>query len=702
MTQWKVKLTNQWDGKVEPFWNDRLSLWGVHEKGSISILRYIDGRNIGAIPLRLKPKEELLTCKWEPDDGDLFAVALKSGSIRIYKGRQDVEGSNELDGADIVGTIVLGRENWFTMEQFVWNRIKWTSNEPFKGDFDCVISNWLPKLTEMNISPQGKLTCSPLECEGPEWNIGLSENESNMFLTYDNSTRKVVLSIDGTFNFRYGEKNKFPSKITKILPGNKSNYVFLNDEDWQLQTIKLEFTESHQMHELMKSCSQVQFLIKYIKENHKVIALKLMEPHANFIQGLFPDEQVSNLLRAIKDVFYFGHSDEKSIESWLMLKVGRHGINVWKQRNHLFWSSTQGFLVTCMIPACERLVVAVKRLQGLIKSLKLTVFSLDDDEYLATTEVQELLDMSLEVLKEFVAKVEHFHIGEKMSLDGLTWIEYIMEHMLHTEDETSNSNGQDGLSAEDNEVTENYPRDHYSIQLFLQEYIIPSQTYNWIKASFPSKLEALARQFDLVQKNYTAKWIKKLIRVAGPIRKLKSIVGYRLEDAIVLGDSIYMICSKSNDKSSSGQDQAQGNEQKEADQSIDNETLKDVIFTLFQYDTSTRELTKQEIPSPNPFSCITCIKFVPGEATRFLVLADDGEIWKYSAAYSVITGVKNSNRITICKDPNIIMEPLDLEVTKKNRAINNKFVVHSEMAVSILYPASEVSGPRCRLAVQTI
>ncbi|AET39363.1 anaphase promoting complex subunit 4 Ecym_4300 [Eremothecium cymbalariae DBVPG len=712
MTQWKVKLTKQWDGLVDPFWNDRLSLWGIHEKGNVNIFRYIDGRKMGSIPLRLKSNEEILTCQLEPNDGDLFAVVLRSGSVKVYKGRQDVDSSDPTDGADMVGTIVLGRGEWFNMEQFVWNRIKWKSRGAFKGDFDTVLTQWLPKLTEMNVSPQGKLTCTPLEFEGPEWNASLSENESNMFLTYDNATRKVMVSIDGTFNFRYGEKNKFPTKVTNILSGNANNYVFLNDEDWQLQIIKLEFTESHQMHELMKCCSQIQFLMKYLRDNHKIIGVKLMEPHATFINSLFPDEQASRLLKGLKDVFYLGYSAEKNIENWFTLKLGRHGISIWKQRNHLFWSSSQGILVTCMIPACERLIVAVKRLQGLIKSLKLNIFGLDDDEELIAPEVDELLQMGLDTLTEIVKQVEKFHIGENMSIDGLTWIEYMIDSLLRgEEDDGNNSNGQDCALSNDVDALDTYPKEHYSTQLFLNNFVLPTQTYKWIKNDFPNKLESLIRQFDLVQKNYTAKWIKKMIKVSGPIRKLRSITGQRLKDAIMDGDVIYMICSKSSSTTSQGTDQDQSREQiqeqddhQEVDQEQDQLQDQDEEFTIIQYDSTSKELTKQLIPLPETLSSIVSIKFVPGEPGRFLMLTEDGYLRRYLVNYSSSLGIKDPSRITIYNDLKILMEPSTLELLNKNAA-ENRMIVHSDMAVTILSSFTNEQGvlephtSYCQLAV---
>ncbi|AGO13941.1 AaceriAGR078Cp [[Ashbya] aceris (nom. inval.)] len=713
MTQWKVKLTKQWDGKLEPFWNDRLSLWGVLEKEALSIFRYIDGRRVGAIPLRLRQNEELLRCQWEPDDGELFAVALRSGSVKIYRGRLDPEGTEGTEGAELVGTVVLGRGDSFQMEQFVWNRIKWRVKEPFCGEFDSPLVQWLPRLTEMSVSAQGKLMCTPLGYEGPEWNAGLAPDESNMFLTFDNNTRKVVLSIDGTFNFRYGEKSKFPTKVTSILPGNENNYVFINDEDWQLQVIRLEFTEYHQVRELMKCCSQIQFLMKYIRDNHRIMGTKLMEPHATFTGSLFPEEQFTKFMKGLKDVFYLGYSDEKSVENWFTLKLGRHGTAIWKQRNHLFWSSSQGFLVTCMIPACERLIVSAKRLLGLVKSLKLSVFGLDDDNELTAVEVQDLLQMSLSLLRGLVEQVEQFHVGENVSKDGLAWVEYMMDSLLRNEEEDAhNLNGQDGLFSSDLDPQEVYPKEHYSVQLFLNEYIIPKKPYNWIKRDFPNQLEALMRQFDLVQKNYTAKWIKKLIKVPGPVRKLKSLVGHRLEDALVDGDIIYMICSKPSPRRPDldGDVECSSSRESELQQSIgklSEETQMEGhsrTFTLVQYDVSSKELTRQPIPPPTTRAIIASIKFVPGESSRFLMLTEDGQVRRYLVGYSGAADVKNSARITIYNDFKVIMEPAALDMTNKKHC-KNHMIVHSDMAVTILSPVpvetpADTNAGHCQLVVQ--
>ena len=298
-----------------------------------------------------------------------------------------------------------------------------------------------------------------------------------------------MVAIDGQLSLR------FPSGIRnvhKILPQGGSGSFLAVGKDGTLQWVTLKFLECALMRELVKSSGQIRFLCRYLAENVSLCHTELIEPYRVFLTRLMGAYEGDDLATRLRDILLTGYIPD-DLEEWLCNSVGDKNYKRWKQLSTRMYGDLNNVLTLAVVPACERLILAAERMQGIHKSLKLQRFCKDYAGELTTVELQTLIS-ECQTLLEFT-----LNLITELNRDAAlhqVFAEWFYDVVMETVDEDYKRPSRDGI-----------PLDSYGLDQYLSYCWQSSETIQRFETSLPELAARPGVSAALLDRKYTREWL---------------------------------------------------------------------------------------------------------------------------------------------------------------------------------------------------
>ncbi|KAG0674724.1 hypothetical protein C6P41_002782 [Kluyveromyces marxianus] len=340
----------------------------------------------------------------------------------------------------------------------------------------------------------------------------------DVFASIDAKTNKLVLSIEGTLNIKLGDKLKLPKDINRLMRVSLGKFLCMNKAS-QYQIVNLTFLQDQNFYKLIKTTQEYGALMKYLKQLHRHIGMKLVDPYFQFVDTLWKEAH----RKALQELFYVGITDPESMQELHEIQLQSFRIEKWQSLSMNLCSNSISLIVSCMLPLLERMVVLAATIEALCEAI--TLISFPEEKGFTS----ELRQHTLRMLKSLRAQTAELMKVKKSHNVGFEWIQVITERLSKMEKDrrqtsssspattgvsgpngNSNSAGRSGGTTESSASLKK--RLYLStVEDFLTSDMVPQNQYEWVKNTFPREFIQTQTEFDRIMRDYTLRWLKKQI-----------------------------------------------------------------------------------------------------------------------------------------------------------------------------------------------
>lgn len=325
----------------------------------------------------------------------------------------------------------------------------------------------------------------------------------DLFITVDHKTNKLIISIEGTLNIKVGDKVKLPKDANKIIRISNGKYLCFN-KSFEFQIIDLTFLQDQNTYKMIKATQEYSILLKYLKQLHRHMGMKLTEPYFQYIDDLLKDSHKA----AIKDLFYMGVSNTEMMEELKDTQLQKFRLDKLKAMSSELCDSSIGLIVSCMSPLLERMVVLGATIESLCEAITWIKFPED-------TFSSDIRQQGMALLESMNSQIPTIIDIKRSHKAGFVWLQALSEKLAADTEPQDHSDNSDYksmfiVSAESaNDLMQR--ADLARIEMFLTKDLEPTSQFEWVKNKFPSMILKLQGAFDSLMKDYTLRWLKKQI-----------------------------------------------------------------------------------------------------------------------------------------------------------------------------------------------
>ncbi|SCU87228.1 LAFA_0E05490g1_1 [Lachancea sp. 'fantastica'] len=334
-------------------WNPQLALYLVVTGKTITVNRQIDDQRVATVVL--KDVDQVFAYQWDQETGKRFAVFYRNGIVKIY--------DCTTAGGQLQKVVNITETQNKALSSAVWARVAWETFSDTYAVLNVDVAALMPDMVRI-VRDSKQVSMAPM---GP-WGPDLSVPEASVILAHSQEDRCYLLTVDDLVTVRFSSEI---DQMCKILPPRSKHGPFVGvARDGTLEHIRLQLTEVPLMRELVKNSGYVRFLCDYLADHISVCKSDLIDPFAQFLARLKSAYSGSNLYTQLCEVLVSGSVDP-ALEDWLCNSVGDKNYKRWKQLSTRMYGDLNNVLTLAVVPACERLILACERMQGIHKSLKL-------------------------------------------------------------------------------------------------------------------------------------------------------------------------------------------------------------------------------------------------------------------------------------------------------------------------------------------
>lgn len=340
----------------------------------------------------------------------------------------------------------------------------------------------------------------------------------DIFMAIDSKTNKLILSIEGTLNIKVGEKLKLPKDIKRIIKVSSGKYMCLG-KDWSYQVLDLTFLQDPNIYKLIKTTQEYSALLRYLKQLHRHLRMKLTEPYFEFVETLLKEEHKN----ALQELFYMGVTKLEVMEELHEVQLQTFRLDKWSALSNDLCSNSIGLMVACTIPLLERMIVLAASIEALCEAI--TWIKFPNEIWVGS----KLRERTVETLKSVRSQTDSIMKNKKTQELGLMWIRSLSDSLSKMErnrdqispPEPETTNGSNnfsffgsstGITGEDSKTLQKRA-DINTVEKFLAKDLLPEKQYEWVKTSFPNLILETQAEFDKIIKDYTLKWLKRQMSV---------------------------------------------------------------------------------------------------------------------------------------------------------------------------------------------
>ncbi|CDO96254.1 unnamed protein product [Kluyveromyces dobzhanskii CBS 2104] len=439
-------------------------------------------------------ENELIDVMWR---GNTLYCCYANGKVRIYK-----EGREQL------------KELTFTPKG-VKTKCMLCDNLELEDDrFSLSDGNLLKSMPKLN---KWDLVKNELAAELIISNDLEKNKNVDIFMAVDSKTNKLILSIEGTLNIKVGEKLKLPKDITRIIKVSPGKYMLLG-KDYTYQILDLSFLLDHNIYKLIKTTQEYNFLLRYLKQLHRHMGMKLADPYFRFVGTLLSAEHKNGL----EELFYTGVTNLELMEELYDVQLQKFRLDKWNSLSDDLCSKSIGLMVACVTPLLERMIVLGATIEALCEAITWIKFP---NEMAFDSKLRPL---TVDLLKSVRSQTEDMKKIKRSQRLGLNWVQSLSDRlskMRQTRDRAASSdplaistdrnlssNGNGTVSAFEDYATIQKRTEIASVETFLTKNILPKDEYEWVRSTFPNLILRTQAEFDKIMKEYTLKWFKRQIK----------------------------------------------------------------------------------------------------------------------------------------------------------------------------------------------
>ncbi|CCH60254.1 hypothetical protein TBLA_0C04570 [Henningerozyma blattae CBS 6284] len=387
--------------------NPTLPLTLCKSDSGLKVIRTADKSII--INYKIRNKNDIIYYQWENNIGNYVAIFFQRGTVMIYDG---------IKTSRLLAMLNGGKPN---VDAGIWDRY-YFPNDNEKDIFDSDITLYMPTLIQI-IRDKEKICPGTYFPPHSTWRAKKEESLKNEFL----DIHLLHHSVDDSFTFILNGELKlpFPSNSTSgraigIIKGENNCFICF------YQDLTVRMIDCHDLLQLkgneilVDHFIRINHLLKYLKEHIMFIKDNMSTPFNEFLTSVKGEATQEMMMENLITMLVSGYISTE-LEEWIRNTIGIKNLTRWATLGGIFYEKGVDIITLMVIPACERFMILVARLQGLIEYVIVRNRCDNRGVNLNSSYIENVKHAAKRFMKEALRMLEQLQLQKQLFEKFLHW-----------------------------------------------------------------------------------------------------------------------------------------------------------------------------------------------------------------------------------------------------------------------------------------